>query len=153
MRENKRGLSPVVATMLLIVIVIVIALIIFLWLRGLNEEAITKFDGTNVKLVCEDVFFDASFLQTGNNIYIQNIGNVPIYQIKAQVYSAGSHETITFETDWPSNGLNPGSSYAGVLNQASGADRILLLPVLRGHSKSGEKTYTCDERHGYEIIV
>jgi len=45
---HKKGLSPVIATMLLIAIVVVIGLIIFLWFRGMTEEAITKFDGTNI---------------------------------------------------------------------------------------------------------
>ena len=47
---KKRGVSPVIATILLIGIVIVIALIVFLWLRGMQQEAITKFEGMNVEI-------------------------------------------------------------------------------------------------------
>ena len=49
---EKRGLSSIVATMLLILITIILASIVFLWMRGITEEAITKFDGTNIKLIC-----------------------------------------------------------------------------------------------------
>ena len=63
-KKNNKGVSPVVASVLLIAIVVVIAVIIFFWIRGVTEEAITKFDGTNVKLVCEDVSFEASYSLT-----------------------------------------------------------------------------------------
>ena len=56
--NSKKGVSPVIATILLIGIVIVIGLIIFLWLRSLTQEAVTKFD-KNVELFCEDFNFDA----------------------------------------------------------------------------------------------
>jgi len=46
--EKKKGVSPVIATVLLIAMVVVIALIIFLWFRGLTKEAITKFDVRNL---------------------------------------------------------------------------------------------------------
>ena len=42
--KRKKGLSPVIATVLLIGIVIALALIIFLWFRGTMKPAITKFD-------------------------------------------------------------------------------------------------------------
>ena len=38
---NKKGVSPVIATVLLIAIVIVIGLIIFLWFRSLTKDALT----------------------------------------------------------------------------------------------------------------
>ena len=60
--KNKvNGLSPVIATVLLIVIVIVIALIVFIWIRGMVGDAVTKFDNKNVQLVCGDVAFEASY--------------------------------------------------------------------------------------------
>ncbi len=148
--KQKKGLSPVVATVLLIAIVIVIGLIVFLWFRGISEEAITKFDGTNVKLVCEDVSFDASY--TGGYVFISNTGNVPIFQIKAQRSSAGSHSTemVGLDGNWSELGLNQGGTYSGELAQA---DTILLIPVLLGRTESGERTYTCDERHGVELYI
>lgn len=151
----KKGLSPVIATMLLVTIVIVIALIIFLWFRGIQEEAITKFDGTNsknVKLFCQDVSFDADY--SGGAIYIMNTGNVPIYKMKAQVYSVGAHSTETLESGWPDAGLNQGGVFSGAITGSvvDGA-KIILVPVLIGETDSGEKAYTCEDRYGYEIIA
>jgi FlaG/FlaF family flagellin (archaellin) len=146
--KNKKGVSPVIATVLLISIVIVIGLIIFLWFRGITEEAITKFGGKNVKLVCEDVKFEASY--SSGYIYISNTGNVPIYKVKAKVYSSGSHSTIFISSDWPASGLTQGAAYSGPLEAG---EKIILIPVLIGKAESGEKAYTCEERHGVEIIV
>ena len=148
-KKFKKGLSPVIATVLLIGIVIVIALIVFLWFRGISEEAITKFDGTNVKLVCEDISFEAA--SSGSNIYISNVGNVPIYKIKAKISGSGTYSTKILESGWPDLGLNQGDVYAGSLSE--GGDEALLIPVLLGSTENGEKAYTCDERHGYKLSL
>ena len=149
--EGKKGLSPVIATMLLVAIVIVIGLIIFLWFRGINEEAITKFEGTNIKLVCEEVSFEASYSE--GLLYIINIGNVPIYKIKVKIQGEGSYSTETIEQGWPYLGLNQGGVYSGTLNNTAGAIKLFVIPVLVGKSDSGDSSYTCEERHGYEIIL
>jgi len=147
MKNKKRGLSPVIATMLLVAIVIVIALIVFFWFKSITEEAITKFDGKNIRLVCEEVSFDADY--DGGQVFISNTGNVPIYQMKAKVYGAGSFTTMTISEGWPEKGLNQGEAFSGSVGDA--ADRIILIPVLVGETEKGEKTYTCDERLGYEL--
>ncbi|MDP3966541.1 MAG: hypothetical protein Q8Q04_03345 [archaeon] len=152
---KKRGLSPVIATVLLITIVIVIALIVFLWLRGLTQEAITKFNGKNVQLVCDEVQFEAEY--SGGSIYISNSGNVPIYRMKARVSGEGSYTTEVLlegtSANWPDEGLNQGGTFSGPFD-ASGAEKILLIPVLIGKTSSEDKkSHTCEERQGKEIIV
>lgn len=149
--KGKEGLSPVIATMLLVAIVIIIGLIIFLWFRGINEEAITKFEGTNIKLVCEEVAFEASY--SSGALYVINIGNVPIYQIKVKIQGEGSYATEILEEGWPYLGLSQGGVYSGTLNNATGAIKLLVIPVLAGESDSGDSSHTCEERHGYEIIL
>jgi flagellin-like protein len=147
--KEKRGLSPVIATMLLVAIVVVLGLIIFLWFKGISEEAITKFDGTNVKLVCEDVQFDASY--NNNQVFILNLGNVPIYKMKVMKISDGSHTTEVIGNGWPEFGLMQGGAFQGLVSGSS--NKIVLIPVLLGHSDRGDIPYTCDERHGYELIT
>ena len=153
--NKKRGLSPVVATVLLISIVIIIGLIVFFWFRGITHEAITKFDGTNVKLVCGEVSFQADY--TNGELLVSNDGNVPIYRLKAKIEGAGSYTTVTVgesDSSWPSVGLNQGEAYNGALGDAQGATKILLIPVLIGQTNSeGKKSYTCDESQGKEIVV
>jgi flagellin-like protein len=45
--KNKMGVSPVIATVLLVAMTVVIALIVFLWFRQIGKEVVTKF-GENV---------------------------------------------------------------------------------------------------------
>ncbi|MDA3836544.1 MAG: type IV pilin [Nanoarchaeota archaeon] len=154
MNIKKKGVSPVIATILLIAIVIIIALIVFLWFRGIQEEAITKFDGTNVKLVCDDVAFDASY--SNGMIYLSNTGNVPIFKIKATIsVAAGSHETITIgdndPDNWPKVGLLQMGVYSGPITVVG--DSIILTPVLIGKTSEGDKAYTCGDRHAKEILT
>ena len=146
--KGKKGLSPVVATMLLVGIVIVIGLIVFMWARGITEEAVTKFDGTNIKLVCDEVSFLASY--SSNQVSISNNGNVPIYRMKAKIFKDGEFSTETIENNWPDAGLNQGGAISSML---TAGNKILLIPVLVGHSERGNIEYTCEERHGLEIIT
>lgn len=158
-KKNLRGVSPVIATVLLIAMVVVIALIVFLWFRGLTEESITKFGGTNVKIVCGDIQFDASYL--GGILSLSNTGNVPIFGIKAKVSSQGGHETKDlrdFENiAWPTVGLPQGGVFSGDISidgvGVGSADDVVLIPVLRGKAEKGEKIYVCEEQYGKDILI
>jgi len=151
----KRGVSPVIATTLLIAMVVVIGLIIFLWFRGFTQEAVTKFGGTNIELVCKDVRFDSSY--SGGSLFLSNVGNVPIYSFKLKVEKPGSHETLDIEnivSNWPATGLNQGGVFsADISSSASGAEKITVIPVLRGTSDKGTRTHVCDEQYGEEILL
>ena len=152
---KKKAVSPVIATTLLVTMVVVIGLIIFLWFRGFTQEAITKFGGTNIELVCGDVRFDSSY--SSGSIFLSNIGNVPIYSFQLKIEQQGSHETLGIENitgSWPGTGLNQGGVFSGdISSSASGAEKITLIPVLRGTSDSGVRTHVCDEQYGKEIIL
>ncbi len=154
-REKKQGVSPVIATTLLIAMVIVIGLIIFLWFRGFTQEAITKFGGVNVELVCGDVQFDSSY--SSGNLLLSNIGNVPIYSFRLKVEKPGSFETLEIENvsgSWPKTGFNQGGVFSGdISSSVIGAEKITVIPVLRGTAESGIKIHVCDERYGEEIIL
>lgn len=151
MKKSVKGLSPVIATVLLITMVIVIALIIFFWIRGMTAEAITKFDGQNIQLVCGQVAFEARY--TGDTLYVTNPGNVPIFGMDVKVISDGSHTTqdlrLTSE-EWPETGLNQGMAFSDIL--PFDGDEIILIPVLIGESDEGRKTYVCNEE-GHTITI
>ena len=148
-KKMKRGISPVIATVLFIAMVVVIGLIVFLWFRGMIEESITKFEGTNIELVCEDVAFEASY--SGGTLFIANKANVPIYGMKIKIFRDGSHTTEDIAGNWPASGLNHGGTFSDNLDIGD-AEKIIIIPVLIGTSEKGEKTFMCDERrYGYEI--
>ncbi len=148
---NKRGISPVIATVLLIAMVVVIGSIVFLWFRGMVQEEGTKF-GKNVKLVCDDVNFEASY--SGVILSIVNTGTIPIYRMKLKILKEGSHETKDLAGNWPGLGLNQGGTFSGdISSEVEGANKIIVLPVLMGSSSEGKKSYICEEQYGYEIII
>lgn len=151
-RLEKKGVSPVIATVLLIALVIIIAVIIFLWFRGMTKEAITKYGGTNVELVCDEVSFDADYDGTNKKIYISNTGNIPIYDMKVKIYRERSYETKSI-ANWPETGINQGGGFEGGFD-AGEANKIVLIPVLLGESERGKRAHTCEEDfHGVEVEV
>lgn len=148
-KAEKRGLSPVIATVLLIAMVLAISLIVFLWFRSFAQESITKFGGTNIDLVCKDVQFDASY--SSGNLDLSNIGNVPIYSFQLQIENSGSGSTQTEDitqatTSWPATGLIQGGTFSGSLN--ANGNKITLIPVLRGTSSSGIRAHVCSSQYG-----
>ena len=155
--SKKKGISPVIATVLLVAMVIVIGLIIFLWFKGIGGEVITKFGGTNIEVVCGDVEFSANYVN--NQLYISNNGNVPIFGIKVKVDEGASHDTYDLSTispNWPALGLNQGGTFtsSNINSQVGSAETIMLIPVLMGNSDEGDKAYICNEnQHAYELIV
>jgi FlaG/FlaF family flagellin (archaellin) len=151
--KNKEGLSPVIATVLLITMVVVIGLIVFLWFRSMTKEVVTKFGDENVELACDKIQFSASY--DAETLSVSNTGNVAIFSFKVKTASEAGYSTRDIEdisADWPSLGLNPGNAYSA--NIGSISDQLTLIPVLIGKSeKSGRKTFVCSEKTGYELTV
>jgi len=155
-RLKKKGISPVVATTLLIAIVVIIGLIIFLWMRNLVGDYGEKF-GKNIELVCEEVVLGADYSEGW--IYITNDGYVPVFKLNLKIEDSGGYETIELNeivdvnTPWPETGLMQGGSYSGNIGLSQNPNQITLMPVLIGVSdKGGKKTYTCDEQYGYVVF-
>ncbi len=152
--KRKRGLSPVIATVLLIGIVVVIALIVFTWFKGFTQEAITK-NGENAQLVCNKVKFKASL--SGTTLSISNLGNEPIYGMVIKIARIGGSETKDIKEyrnfNWPEGGLNVGGAIVGDIDVSG--DSVTLTPILRGYSqRGGEASYICNEnQHGYKIAL
>lgn len=151
--RGKRGVSPVIATVLLIGMVIVIALIIFLWVRNMSGESITKFGDESIQYACDDVEFDSSYFLGILNIV--NNGVVPIFGMKIKTFQEGSYDTksLSDESSWPDFGLTQGGTFSDSVVLGP-TDKIVLIPVLMGNSKDGKKTFMCDEeQHGFEISI
>jgi flagellin-like protein len=158
--KTRKGVSPVVATSLLIAMVIVIALILYLWFKGISGEACTKFEGRNVELVCADVQFFADYNPGTNELYISNSGNVPIFGMKVKIERDGSSEIKDINdisSNWPALGLNQGGTYTSedLSGEFSDVLSIILTPALMGTcGDEGEKVYACNEdKYGYEISI
>lgn len=153
-KNNKRGISPIIATILLIVLVVVIGGIVFMWFKSMTQEAVTKFDGENIDLVCNNVQFDANY--DSGILYISNTGNVPIYGMNVKLEKGGNYETNDITTydnnNWPKDGLNQGG-IASIDGIPGGYEKMTLIPVLLGLDKDGnKKTQACKDTKGKEIF-
>lgn len=153
MRVNKKGISPVIATVLLVGMVVVIGLIIFMWFKATSQEAVIKFD-KNAELVCDEVVFDASY--SNGALSISNDGNVPIIDFKIKLENEGSYNTENiknFGNGWPNEGIIQGGT-AEVIASLDGYTRVTLTPILLGETEDKQRSYTCDEaRHGLVVDV
>ncbi|HLD98307.1 MAG TPA: archaellin/type IV pilin N-terminal domain-containing protein [Candidatus Nanoarchaeia archaeon] len=138
-KKNKRGISPVIATVLLIAIVVILGFIIFLWANSVIREDIQKF-GEPIQNSCSDVELSASSL--GNSLVLTNNGDrVPVYNVALHIDEGGD---IVVE------------EYAGELNIAPGRSKTLdisgygnvvaVSPVLKGTKGGSEESYVCDDK-------
>lgn len=145
----KKGVSPIIATVLLVSLTVVLAAMVIIWFKSFTQEAITKFDNQNIELVCKNsVGFDASYSE--GVLSLSNTGNSPIFQIKIKAETGGEYETD--KVDIP-NGLNPGSSKTIEVGDYSGKDKITIIPVLLGNTESGVKAYACSEDDAGQVIT
>jgi FlaG/FlaF family flagellin (archaellin) len=154
--KREGGVSPIIATILLVGIVIAMAAIIFLWLKGFVKEEGTKFNNKNVVLVCDDVNFKASY--SGGQLIVSNAeGNVPIFRVKVKEHSSNGAYTTKDITElsskWSSAGLNQGGVFSDSITFPSGITEISIIPVLLAKSGTGEKTYTCADNYGHDIPI
>ena len=145
----KKGISPVIATVLLIGMVVVIGLITFIWFRGMVGESVTKF-GKNIQLVCDDVKFDASY--SSGTLSLVNTGNVPIFKISMKLSEDGEHTTEQIDIDPEGIGLKQGGAFSGSISVGN-SNKITLIPILIGTSDKGKRTYICGGQYGKEIIL
>jgi flagellin-like protein len=157
--RNKKGLSPVIATVLLISLVIVLGSMVFLWFRGIVEEPIEKDlggGGENVKMICNDVKFQAEYV--GNRLQITNTGNVPIFDMKLIIDKVGTQETTTLRTlmkdedvGWEKTGLNSGGVFSDSVIIDGDATQVTIVPILLGETSEGREAHPCDKSVGYKI--
>lgn len=166
MIENKRGVSPVVATVLLIVIVVVLGAIIFIWARGFLSESATKGDRV-VESSCEDVNFEIQLVASASQcpkpssgfysaIDINNIGNIPIYGAKVLRYDedTGSIDSLALADETFVGGtVTVGkSSYVCITDTINIGDKFRVVPKLLAEKDSRKITYTCPEKDGQTVV-
>ena len=147
-KTNKKAISPIISTVMLIMIVIVIAVIILLWSQGFTKEKILKFDRA-IDNVCLDVSLE-TYVNADSTIGLRNKGIVPIQEVKLIVSEGGND--IVYDI-----GIDEGKIGAGLSNTitdpiySSGKD-MKVIPVLLGRSKSGAiQTFTCPESTGVQV--
>ncbi len=153
--KKKRGVSPVIATVLLISIVVILALIIFLWARSFVGEKLQKFDSA-IEYSCggsEGVKMEAGVFsdnEGGYDLEVINRGNVPIYGFVVKELGKGT--VIVKDIPESMGSVNIGESRTIKLNDVS-TNEILVVPILLGRAGSQRQAYTCGDEFGYAVSV
>lgn len=151
--SSKRGISPMIATILLIAITFALAIIIFLWARGFILEQVEKF-GQNAEQVCDQINFDAEISSIGGNLYslyITNRGNVPIYALDIKKIGVGKSEV-----DRRTISLSEAESTKTTITlERLSYDEILIIPVILGNvrGKVNKKPYDCPQAYGKKVSL
>lgn len=149
MREvKKKGLSPVIATVLLIMLVLFLALIVFLWARGFISERIEKF-GKPIEKLCKSVDFEASLIQssTGSDLdtlEIVNQGNINIHSIEIRVSKGGNADVQRY--DFLINSMDSIRKEVSLrMEDGFYPQKIEVFPVLAGNVKGKKilKSFVC----------
>lgn len=153
---KKRGLSPVIATVLLIAIALVLALIIFIWARSFISEKTQKFDKP-ISEACTQINFVAEVgacTGSGTCFDIQNNGNVPIYGVELRKKGGGTIESIKTFDGATTIGVGQRATTNPVdsTNVASG-DTVTVIPIIIGTQGEEKKTYACDSTYGKDVQI
>ena len=140
---EKRVLSPVIATALLITLAIMLSSIVFLWARGFISEQILKFNQP-VELQCEKVEWKINVIGSSSiySLEISNRGNIPIYGYVTKKYLDGNSES----TQYSGINIKPGESKIETVSLTYGSglinsDYVEFSPTILG-TVSGKDTQT-----------
>ncbi|HRZ85615.1 MAG TPA: hypothetical protein P5277_02435 [Candidatus Paceibacterota bacterium] len=144
-KKNKRGISPIVATVILIAIVVVIGIVILLWATNIFGEKAQKF-GEDIDQSCKNIQLTVTY-DSGNLEISNDDVTIPLYQLQLNVETDGGNEPFTLELD---GGIAPGSSMAidDVLNKAgaSGGTLTSVSPILIGEADGNPRAVPCSRK-------
>jgi len=152
-RMKKRGISPIIATVLLVAMSLVLAVIIFVWARTFIGEQAQKFEEP-VEFACEDVNFDIDVLDDGT-VDIINRGNVPLYGIDVREVGFGAVRSVEiFEGVTIASGetsrVNLGTDAEAGLESE---DSVIAVPIILGEIDGETRAFTCDDIYGITTTV
>ncbi len=149
---NKKGVSPIVATVLLIVLGLVLASIIFLWAKSFIAEKTEKFNEPIENSCKSDQLVyeaDAYYFADDGKTYIDivNKGNIGLYGLEVRLIGEGS--VVGVGVGIVSSGRSIPTGATETKLEVSSEDlqgkEILVLPVLLGENGDREVSYTCEE--------
>tara|TARA_B100001971_G_C18157969_1_gene519685 strand:+ start:284 stop:766 length:483 start_codon:yes stop_codon:yes gene_type:complete len=146
--KGKGGVSPIIASVLLILLIIVLASMVFLWARGFISEQIEKFDKP-IDQVCEGVEFDVELFGSGGNqrLEVVNRKDVDIYNLQIKKVLGGNSEVSTFKVKIDARSSASGS-FNFNLKGGQTAEEVIITPTLIGTEvgKDSKRVFTCVDK-------
>jgi flagellin-like protein len=136
--RGKKGVAPIITTILLVLIVLVLASIIILWGTTFLPEALAKFEQP-IESACNNVVFSAEV--AGSELSVSNTGDISIYKFRIK-QSGQSEAEVRSEVV----NLNSGGAKVMSLSIETGVNEITVIPVLLGKTEKGKiQEFPCAE--------
>lgn len=145
---DKRGLSPVVASVLLILLVFILASILFIWSRGFISEQIEKF-GEPIEKSCSNVNFEVA--RIGNDLInskleVLNKGDVDIRDLEIRMSKGGESKVKRFDFSVDAGEFRSKTlSFSMSDEEEVVPDKIVVYPALVGKvvGEASNSMYVC----------
>ncbi len=136
----KKGLSPVIASVLMIMLVLFIASFVFSWARGfvMDED---RGNGLSADALCNSVDFDVGVIGIDGDDYsfeAVNRGNVNISALKFKVYSGEDSSIVDSDV-----GILTERSITGNVVFSGVVDKVDTFSVLDGKLTGGNSDIVC----------
>jgi flagellin-like protein len=152
---GKKGLSPVIASVLLIMLVLVLAAMIFLWARGFITEQVEKF-GQPITNLCESVDFEAELLIGAGGkreLEVVNRGNIDIFHFDVKKFKGGDSEIGKFKFSVDAGDATK-EEVEIAMEDGAVPEKITVYPALIGtvKGKDSNKAVVCMEQ-GVDIQI
>ena len=128
MNMNKRGISPVVATVLLITISIILIAIIFIWAKGTVTDVQVKF-GEDINNVCNDISLDISVVGTTIDV-VNNGGRVSVWGVALRTLDGDLEECIFNEVLTPGKAVSVNALTCTPDGDADDTNIEAIIPIL-----------------------
>ena len=128
MRTNKKALSPIITTILLVLVALVLASIIYMWARSFGSEQVAKFNEP-IETACGVVRLEAA-ITTANSISVINQGDIPVYKLIILINEGGNTDKENYTVNLVAGGATSVSTIVSLTNK-----QVTLMPVLIGTLK------------------
>jgi len=132
---NRKGVSPVIATVSLIAMAMVLASILYVWATGFIGEQIEK-NGKSTEQVCKEVSFEVDYDLASGGLELQavNTGNIPIYDfdIKFVEPRSSSVKHFNMSADVAS------ASERKFVPLSANVNKIIVYPIILGKVRQKE---------------
>jgi len=141
--KNIRGLSPVIASVLMIMLVLFLAALIFLWSRGFISEQIEKM-GKPIDDYCADVNI-AVHKDLEGKLKVVNHGDIDVFSLDFKFTRNGNSETRNYDVAVNAGGDGIETEITLKMEDGSEPDEIVIYPVLLGNvvGEDNNKKFTC----------
>lgn len=150
-KEDKKAISPIIATVLLIALVVSASAMIYAWSKSFIAEQLEKF-GDPIEIICDSVKITAQLSRAGSEyeLLINNQANVDIPQVNIKAYDKGRTYVRTFPADGSTLAQKAGTGKViftlASFGDIESASKFDVTPLLIGKGKSGTKLHPCTDK-------